>query len=438
MTDSTTTRFFDTTGCLNLSRPTSGTRTVPPAKQHQRPAPNSGLIRGQLKIDLYNFDHIDFADSKYVLTSPRSLEACARLDIKPATLLPRKLADLTSDKVRFSTLMDIRDEMEVERLANLQRCRDEREKIIREETNSRPSTGKKVTSNTSQVNNKSASRRTSAQTRFHQPATVHFAPTHIDSASQLSPRPTSSNLQRFDNRNDLRKSSSTGFLDEVLRLDKNLQRRGTVDSKNNEPYVNGLESVKYLIEQHVAQAPSNNDIDSLTFEKKQQELLLSHYDHELKIQKARENARRAEKEKEAERFDSLMHDFVDQTMAEERRQNELRRKIDRIHQSRQLYEALQAKNHEVQTFDTEKRRAELLNEIRRKDRRTEHFVKDKQDTVNLSRTLAKSSQDTRQYVRETKENFDQKAKKAELTTSILVTKPKIPINRRHLQSSIRT
>ncbi len=33
--------------------------------------------------------------------------------------------------------------------------------------------------------------------------------------------------------------------------------------------------------------------------------------------------------------------------------------------------------------DVQKRRAELLNEIKRKDRRTQHFVKDKQDTVNL-------------------------------------------------------
>jgi hypothetical protein len=76
-----TTRFFDTSGCLNLSRPTSGTR-IPSAKQQKRPVSSSAPIRGQVKIDLYNFDHIDFADSKYVLTSPRSLEACARLNIK--------------------------------------------------------------------------------------------------------------------------------------------------------------------------------------------------------------------------------------------------------------------------------------------------------------------------------------------------------------------
>jgi hypothetical protein len=33
-------------------------------------------------------------------------------------------------------------------------------------------------------------------------------------------------------------------------------------------------------------------------------------------------------------------------MAEERRQNELRRKADKLHQSRHLYETLQAKNYE--------------------------------------------------------------------------------------------
>ncbi|CAF4079435.1 unnamed protein product, partial [Rotaria sp. Silwood1] len=166
-----------------------------------------------------------------------------------------------------------------------------------------------------------------------------------------------------------------------------------------------------MIEQRVTQTVLTNDLENSTLDKNQYELFVSHYDHELKIQKARENARRTEKEKEAERFDLLMHDFLDQTMAEERRQNELRRKIEKLHHSRQLYETLQAKNHEIQMVGVQKRRLELLNEIKRKDRRSEHFLKDKQDTTKLSRTLAKSSQDTREYIRETNENFDQKAKK---------------------------
>jgi preprotein translocase subunit YajC len=36
-----------------------------------------------------------------------------------------------------------------------------------------------------------------------------------------------------------------------------------------------------------------------------------------------------------------------------------------------------------QMADVQKRRLELLQEIKRKDRRTQHFVKDKQDTANL-------------------------------------------------------
>ena len=79
-------RFFDTSGCLNLSRPTSGTPAVTSSvyqrNQRKRPTASSISRRGHLKIDLYNFDHVDFVNSKYVLTSPHSLEACARLNIK--------------------------------------------------------------------------------------------------------------------------------------------------------------------------------------------------------------------------------------------------------------------------------------------------------------------------------------------------------------------
>jgi hypothetical protein len=80
-----TTRFFDTSGCLNLSRPNGNGARVVPAK---RPHTTSVPIRGQMKIDLYNFDHLAFVDSKYVLTSPRSLEACARLDVKVEPTFP--------------------------------------------------------------------------------------------------------------------------------------------------------------------------------------------------------------------------------------------------------------------------------------------------------------------------------------------------------------
>lgn len=90
MSGNDATRFFDTSGCLNLTRPTTGTAIISTSHQRnprKRPTSSSISNRGQLKIDLYNFDHSDFRDSKYVLTSPRSLEACSRLNIKVKILI---------------------------------------------------------------------------------------------------------------------------------------------------------------------------------------------------------------------------------------------------------------------------------------------------------------------------------------------------------------
>ena len=47
--------------------------------------PNSDF--GGLHIDLYNLEDGKFEGSKYVLTSPRSLEACSRLDVKASLQL---------------------------------------------------------------------------------------------------------------------------------------------------------------------------------------------------------------------------------------------------------------------------------------------------------------------------------------------------------------
>ena len=49
------------------------------------------------QITLTNFLNEDCQDSRYVLSSPRSLQACRRLDIKPIDLLPRTLSQVTAD-----------------------------------------------------------------------------------------------------------------------------------------------------------------------------------------------------------------------------------------------------------------------------------------------------------------------------------------------------
>ena len=47
------------------------------------------------QLNLYNFETAE--DSRYVLTSPRSLEACARLNTKPVELLPRPYSEFVSE-----------------------------------------------------------------------------------------------------------------------------------------------------------------------------------------------------------------------------------------------------------------------------------------------------------------------------------------------------
>lgn len=89
----------------------------------------------KLHLDLYNFDSPAAEGSRYVLTSPRSLEACARCGVKPVELLSRPLSDFAREapgrSVRVATgLFDV---YEKDRNAKLRRCRQERERVVREE-----------------------------------------------------------------------------------------------------------------------------------------------------------------------------------------------------------------------------------------------------------------------------------------------------------------
>ena len=53
----------------------------------------------EVVLDLYNFDSADAEGSKYVLTSPRSLEACSRLKVKPVELLHKSHGVFSQENV---------------------------------------------------------------------------------------------------------------------------------------------------------------------------------------------------------------------------------------------------------------------------------------------------------------------------------------------------
>lgn len=85
-----------------------------------------------LHLDLNNFDSVEAERSRYVLTSPRSLESCARLGVKPVELLIKSLNELVAEKrdMPFEAVRVMHESYEKERMKLLQTCQRERERII--------------------------------------------------------------------------------------------------------------------------------------------------------------------------------------------------------------------------------------------------------------------------------------------------------------------
>ncbi|KAK5917321.1 hypothetical protein CgunFtcFv8_012222 [Champsocephalus gunnari] len=115
--------------------------TPPPPRETPPPPPEQTQTRTdrppspKLHLDLYNFESPVAEGSRYVLTSPHSLEACARCGVKPVELLHRPLADFAREapgrSMRVATgLFEV---FEKERHGKLRQCREERERIVREE-----------------------------------------------------------------------------------------------------------------------------------------------------------------------------------------------------------------------------------------------------------------------------------------------------------------
>lgn len=91
-----------------------------------------GELRSGIRLDLDNFDSAEAERSRYVLTSPRSLQSCVRLGIKPVQLLIRSLNDLIAEQndLPFEAVRVMHESYEKERRRLLQMCQDERERII--------------------------------------------------------------------------------------------------------------------------------------------------------------------------------------------------------------------------------------------------------------------------------------------------------------------
>ncbi|KAM3605737.1 uncharacterized protein V6R79_003851 [Siganus canaliculatus] len=86
----------------------------------------------KLRLDLNNFDSAGAQRSRYVLTSPRSLQSCARIGVKPVELLIKSLNELLAEQrdVPYEAVRLMHESYEKERMKLLKMCREERERII--------------------------------------------------------------------------------------------------------------------------------------------------------------------------------------------------------------------------------------------------------------------------------------------------------------------
>ncbi|XP_069810930.1 coiled-coil domain-containing protein 185 [Dendropsophus ebraccatus] len=83
-----------------------------------------------LHLDLTNFE--GGGDSRYVLTSPRSLEACARLGVRPVDLLYKSYREIREENPGASSqeVSEMYEAHELERLRKVRQCRELRRKLL--------------------------------------------------------------------------------------------------------------------------------------------------------------------------------------------------------------------------------------------------------------------------------------------------------------------
>ncbi|XP_077138318.1 coiled-coil domain-containing protein 185 [Ranitomeya variabilis] len=83
-----------------------------------------------LHLDLTNFE--DGGDSRYVLTSPHSLEACARLGVRPVDLLHKSYGEVRDEKPGASSheVREMYEAHEMERQRKMRQCQELRKSLM--------------------------------------------------------------------------------------------------------------------------------------------------------------------------------------------------------------------------------------------------------------------------------------------------------------------
>ncbi|XP_073338308.1 coiled-coil domain-containing protein 185-like [Pagrus major] len=223
------------------------------------------------RLDLNNFDSAAAQSSRYVLTSPRSLQSCARLGVKPVELLIKSLNERIAERsdVPFEAVRVMHESYEKERMKRLQMCREERERIIQAAEEDRWSGGK--------VSGLEVVPET--KLRDHSTGPITYADLCLRGKSVLSAHPDRSTVSTIS-LGDLRYSPATEV--QLRRLTKDIRKQMCVTVSETDRKIAALMLVKHQEEQ-----------DALK--------LCQQEEQEREEARRQEEARRAQVEKERRR-----------------------------------------------------------------------------------------------------------------------------------------
>nr|XP_010960681.1 PREDICTED: coiled-coil domain-containing protein 177 [Camelus bactrianus] len=325
-----------------------------------------------LHLDLFNFDCPEAEGSRYVLTSPRSLEACARCAVKPVELLPRALADLVREapgrSMRVAT--GLYEAYEAERRAKLQQCRDERERIVREE-----------------------------KRRL-------FTPLGSAPATASAPSAGSSSSCSSASLGEKRERSGA----DRARHQALLQGRGRQEREEREGLRSSLEAT-------LGRAQENYEH---LVEQRTRELRERARREELQGRRAKEAAERKDREHQAH-LEALARAGERRLQhAAQAAEEAVQQKARRVGQSRLEKERAQRANKEKVERDEDCRRRELLQAIGRKLERSEQLSRERRSALESARSTARASFHVREKVRQetNTRSFDRMVREAQLHASL--------------------
>ncbi|CAI2730344.1 unnamed protein product [Schistosoma spindalis] len=389
------------------------------------------------RIDLENFEDPQFTDSKYVLTSPRSLEACSHLKILPVDLLHKSRAEFLErfKKLPPSKIEELYIRSEEKRRDKLVKARIERWKLVQAdctvERNNPPFGENHIMDDENGVSDRGRN-----STSHSSPGTfqnlANFEPSFKKKYSHLIEKlqPTELKqielMQRKYQQNKIDCLSSSGSLSRSLQnlvlvgqrrashssLDKERQfwkRKQTQEQMQNDE----RERAQKCYEEKLNKVEKHRN---QILKEKERNMITAHYERAKKVRQVLE--RRKQLRKMIEEYRKELYEAREQSIqrAMERVSCRLSEEQKRLaSERRQKQMQVEENTKEIQRREQEVRKAAEL-ALRQKDEHIRRLIEEKEARIQQSRNLALAAECLREEMLRVYnlDSFDKKVQKVTL------------------------